>query len=134
MGAGIKAQGDPWEDYLEATKMPAGSRLPPNFKTFDFYDAAAGTATSAKTLDTATGSKVGNPADLYKSLVKSIEAAADFKEGYKGTFKLTANQIKSRVIEVAIPSTTTPDQMEQINAAVRYGKRLGVTVNVTKTK
>jgi hypothetical protein len=133
-GPGIEAQGMPWEDYLAANKMPAGSRLPPKFKTFDFYDQASGTATSAKTLDTATGSKVTDSAELSKSLVKSIDAAADFTGASKGRTKLDPSQIKSRAIEVAIPVTTTPDQMEQINAAVRYGKGLGVTVNVTKTK
>ena len=132
-GTGIKAQGDPWENYL-AGKMPAGSRLPPYFKTFDFFDPNTGTATSAKTLDTATGSKVTNPTQLYKTLVKSIDDAAEVTERYKGDFELTPDQIKARVIEVAVPSTTTADQMKYINAAVQYGKRMGVTVNITKTK
>jgi filamentous hemagglutinin len=35
-GKGIGKQGLPWENYLEA-KMPAGARLPPKFKTFDFF-------------------------------------------------------------------------------------------------
>ena len=43
----------PWEDYL-GTQLPAGSRLPPNVKTFDFFDRTTGVATSAKTLDTTT--------------------------------------------------------------------------------
>jgi hypothetical protein len=132
-GAGIKAQGDPWEKYL-AARMPPRSETPPNFRTFDFYDPATGTATSAKTLETFTLSRMESPVTLYKSLVKSIDAAADFPGASKGTFKLTPSQIKSRVVEVAIPSTTTPDQMEEINAAVRYGRQRGVTVNITRTK
>ena len=51
-GKGIQGQGLPWEDYL-GTQLSAGSRLPPNFKTFDFFDETTGVATSAKTLDTA---------------------------------------------------------------------------------
>ncbi|WP_371827877.1 hypothetical protein [Litchfieldella anticariensis] len=50
-GRGIQGQGMPWEDFL-ASQLPAGSRLPPNFKTFDFYDPTTRTVTSAKTLDT----------------------------------------------------------------------------------
>ncbi|MEC5196857.1 filamentous hemagglutinin [Xanthomonas campestris] len=41
-GKGIQGQGMPWENYL-ASEMPASSRLPPNFKTFDFYDEATRT-------------------------------------------------------------------------------------------
>jgi hypothetical protein len=50
-GQGINAQGMPFEEFV-AGQMPAGTRLPPNFKTFDFYDPSTGTAVSVKTLDT----------------------------------------------------------------------------------
>lgn len=47
-GKGIKGQGLPFEDYLD-TQLPAGTRLPEGFKTFDFFDKETGLATSAKT-------------------------------------------------------------------------------------
>ncbi|WP_082045735.1 MULTISPECIES: hypothetical protein [Pseudomonas] len=50
----------PWEDYL-GTQLPAGSLLPPNFKTFNFFDETTGIAISAKTLDTTTAAKLANP-------------------------------------------------------------------------
>ncbi|WP_329957051.1 hypothetical protein [Pseudomonas fluorescens] len=37
----------PWEDYL-GTQLPAGTRLPPNFKTFDFFDRTTGVASRAE--------------------------------------------------------------------------------------
>ena len=131
--AGIRARGMAWEDHL-AGQMPAGSRLPPNFETFDYFDRDAGTATSAKTLETLTRARVVKPVELYKSLVKNIDAVANFSSAASRDFQLNENQINSRVIEVAIPWTTTPNQMEQINSAVRYGKKLGVIVIITKTK
>lgn len=66
-GKSIGRQGLPWENYLEKL-MPAGSRLPPNFKTFDFFDEKTGIATSAKTLDTNTPTSISNPNQVYSSL------------------------------------------------------------------
>jgi len=57
---GIQEQGMPWENYL-AQQLPAGSRLPANFKTFDFWDPVTRVATSAKTLDTTTAARIANP-------------------------------------------------------------------------
>ena len=48
-GRGIYNQGRLYEDFVAST-VPAVNRLPKNFKTFDFYDAETGTATSVKTL------------------------------------------------------------------------------------
>lgn len=79
-GKGAKGQGMPWENYL-ATRLPAGSRLPANFKTFDFYDARTKTAVSAKTLDTTTIAKVSNPDQIYYSLKKNIDAMLNFVQG-----------------------------------------------------
>lgn len=65
----------PWEDYL-GTQLPAGSRLPPNFKTFYFFDQTTGIATSAKTLDTTTAAKLAKPSQVYSSLKGNIDAVA----------------------------------------------------------
>lgn len=48
---GIRQQGMPWENYVGA-QLPANSRLPANFKTFDYYNPISRTAISVKTLDT----------------------------------------------------------------------------------
>lgn len=105
-GKGINAQGMPWEDYL-AKQLPAGSRLPPNFKTFDFYDEATGIATSAKTLDTMTEAKIANPAQIYSSLKGNIDAVADFTQASLGGVVLREKAIVARQLQVAVPSGTT---------------------------
>ncbi|WP_236172085.1 endonuclease toxin domain-containing protein, partial [Pseudomonas qingdaonensis] len=130
-GKGIQGQGMPWEDYL-GTQLPAGSRLPPNFKTFDFFDETTGIATSAKTLDTTTAAKLANPSQVYSSLKGNIDAAANFSEsGLKGV-TVTASQITARELQVAIPEATTSAQWEQINRAIEYGQSKGITVKITK--
>lgn len=132
-GKGIIGQGMPWEDFL-ATKMPAGSRLPPNFKTFDFYDPVSGVATSAKTLDTTTAAKLANPSQVYSSIKGNIDAAANFTEATVGTTTLTAGDITARQLLVAVPSGTTAEQWFQIERAIQYGNSVGVKVTITRVK
>ncbi|WP_080437041.1 filamentous hemagglutinin N-terminal domain-containing protein [Burkholderia ubonensis] len=132
-GKGIIGQGMPWEDYL-ATQMPAGSRLPPGFQTFDFYDPATGLATSAKTLDTVTAAKIADPSQVYYSMKTNIDKVANFSDASLGTRTLTAEDISGRQLQVAVPASTTPAQWQQINRAIQYGQGLGVKVIVTPVK
>lgn len=132
-GKGIKAQGMPWEDYL-ATQMPASSRLPAGFKTFDFYDQATGIATSAKTLDTLTSAKLTDPAQIYSSLKGNIDAAASFTGARIGPVQVFASDISSRQLQVAVPAGTTPAQWQQIESAVQYGASQSVKVIITTVK
>jgi filamentous hemagglutinin family protein len=129
-GKGIQGQGMPWENHL-ASQLPAGSRLPPNFKTFDFFDNATGVAISAKTLDTTTMAKVANPSQVYSSLKGNIDATVKFTEYSLGRTTLSSSQITARELQVAIPKGTTTAQWEQINRAVQYGQGKGVTVKIT---
>lgn len=129
-GKGIHAQGMPWEDHL-AKQMPAGSRLPPGFKAFDFFDRASGVATSAKTLDTTTPTKIADPKQVYSSLVGNIDDAADFTRYTLQGRTLNASQITARELQVAVPKGTTPAQWEQISKAIQYGQGRGVTVRIT---
>ncbi|WNH44846.1 hemagglutinin repeat-containing protein [Xanthomonas hawaiiensis] len=132
-GKGIKGQGMPWENYL-ATQLPAESRLPQNFKTFDFFDDVTGFAMSAKTLDTTTAAKVANPAQVYSSLKSNIDAIKDFsKYGLSGV-SLKSSQIATRELQVAIPSNTTAEQWTEISRAIEYGKNNGVIVKIFEVK
>ncbi|QKJ34302.1 filamentous hemagglutinin N-terminal domain-containing protein [Pseudomonas sp. MPDS] len=130
-GKGIQGQGMPWEDYL-GTQLPAGSRLPPNFKTFDFFDRTTGVATSAKTLDTTTAAKIANPSQVYSSLKGNIDTAAGFTEYGLKDVTVSSSQITSRELQVAVPKSTTSAQWDQINRAIEYGQGKGVTVKITK--
>jgi hypothetical protein len=133
-GKGIEAQGMPWEDYL-ATTLPAETRLPPKFKTFDFFDVETGVATSAKTLDTTTPAKVANPSQVYSSLKGNIDAVANF-EGVERLSGATvdAAKIATRVVEIAVPESTTAAQWDQIAKAIQYAQSRGVVVKITKIK
>lgn len=121
----------PWEDYL-AGQLPSSSRLPPNFKTFDFYDIDSGNAISAKTLDTTTPSRLADPSRVYSSLKGNIDSVVNFDKPYtlSGT-TLDPALITSRELQVAVPAETTPAQWQQIEQAIQYGKSNGVNVIVT---
>jgi filamentous hemagglutinin len=127
----LKYQVCPEKIYLE-TQLPAESRLPQNFKTFDFFDEKNRVANSAKTLDTTTVAKMSNPHQIYSSIKRNIDEAAEFtKYGLKGR-TVDSSLIISRELQVAIPKSTTKDQWIEINKAIEYGQSRGVTVKITK--
>ena len=129
-GKGIQAQGMSWENYL-ASQLPAGSRLPANFRTFDFFEETSGLAISAKTLDTTTAAKLANPRQVYSSLKTNIDDVVKFKEARIGEQTLNSSQIASREVHVAVPKATIPAQWVEINKAAQYAEGLGVKLKVT---
>jgi filamentous hemagglutinin len=132
-GKGIEGQGMPWEDYL-ATQISATSRLPPNFKVFDFFDPATGIATSAKTLDTLTAAKIQDPSSVYSSIKQNIDATLSFPGATLGGVPVSVEAIVARELQIAVPAGTTPAQWDQIHSAVLYGASRGVKVTVTAVK
>lgn len=129
-GGGIQDQGLPFEDYLAKT-LPADTRLPPNFKTFDFFDRETGVATSAKTLDTMTTAKVIDPPQIYASIKANVDDAVNFSGSTLLGVPLNPVDINTRVLQIAIPSGTTPAQWAQIQRAIQYGQANGVIVKIT---
>lgn len=132
-GKGIQAQGMPWENYLEK-QLPHGSRLPKNYKAFDFFSDETGVAVSAKTLDTTTAAKLAKPAQVYSSLTRSIDAAANFTSYELRGVTLSSDMITAREVRVAVPSSTNKAQWAEIRKAVEYGRSHGVKVIVTVVK
>lgn len=132
-GKGIQNQGMPWEDYL-TTQLPVGSRLPTNFKTFDYFDPINKTAISAKTLDTTSLAKVSNPKQIYQSIKKNIDDAVKFDGATLSGRTLNSSMIKSKEIKLAIPENTNLVQWEQINKAIQYSQTKGVKLTVTVVK
>lgn len=132
-GKGIQKQGMPWEDFV-GKELPAGSRLPPNFKTFDYFDRATGKAVSVKTLDTTTPAKIANPKQIFNTLKNNIDAAADFTQHKLGQATVSSTDISSREIRLAVPAATNKVQWQQIHRAIDYGKSRGVKVIVTEVK
>ena len=132
-GKGIQGQGMPWENYL-ATQLPKGARLPPNFKTFDFFDFIKRSAISAKTLDTTTAAKVMRPNQIYSTLKGDIDAVAGFESYALSGVPLNSAMIASRELHVAVPAETTAIQWLQMNKAIEYGESKGVKVVVSQIK
>lgn len=115
-------------------QLPPASRLPENFKTFDFFDEKSRVATSVKTLDTNTRSRIENPGRIYTKLKGDIDSTLTFKEyELKGKVVYAKNITKWEVI-VAVPKVTTTQQWEQINKAIVYGTDKGVNVKITVVK
>ncbi|QKJ09026.1 DUF637 domain-containing protein [Yersinia bercovieri ATCC 43970] len=132
-GQGIKQQGMPWEDYV-GTQLPADARLPPNFKTFDYYNPISRTAISVKTLDTTTAARVANPGQIYSSLKGNIDKVAKFETHGLSDEILKSSMITNREIQLAIPARTNKTQWMEINRAIEYGKNQGVNITVTQVK
>ncbi|WP_232832522.1 hypothetical protein [Photorhabdus sp. CRCIA-P01] len=132
-GEGNYKQGYPFEDFV-ATQMPKDSRLPKNFRVYDFYDEKTGLATSVKTLDTRTASRIKNPKQLYTSMKENIDKTVGFTKETKAGVTVTADMISKREVRIAIPKTTIPDQWEQINRAITYGAEKNVSVKITVVK
>ena len=133
-GGDIKAQGLPFETYLEG-QLPVGTRLPPNTKTFDFFDRDTGIATSAKTLDTTTVAKITDPTQVYYSLKTNVDATVNFTgANVSGGAPITSSMINGRVVQVAIPEGTTAAQWAQINKAIEYANSNNVTLKIVVVK
>ncbi|WP_223882185.1 hypothetical protein [Kluyvera genomosp. 3] len=132
-GQGNMKQGMPWVDYV-GTSLPADARLPPRFKTFDYYDGATKTAVSAKSLDTQTLSRLNKPNQLYTKVKGDIDAAAKFETYTLSKTPLDSSMISNREIQLAVPANTTKTQWTETNRAIEYGKSQGVTVKVTQVK
>ncbi|MDA7416440.1 DUF637 domain-containing protein [Xenophilus arseniciresistens] len=129
-GQGIQEQGMPWESFL-AGQMPAGSQLPPGFKTFDFYDLSTQTAISAKTLDTMTSARIGSPSQVYSTIKGYVDEVAGFTEASLGATFVQRSMISTSELRLAVPASTTPGQWAQIQRAIEYGQTQGVNVLVT---
>lgn len=133
-GQGNMKQGMPWEDYVGTTLPKTTDRLPVGFRTFDYYDASSKTAYSVKTLDTQTSSRLNNPKQLYGSIKKNINDAANFNEASRAGIDLNSSMISNKEIKLAVPASTTTVQWNEINRAIEYGKNQGVKVTVTQIK
>jgi hypothetical protein len=123
--------GNKFEDHLATTKYIPEDRLPPRFKTFDFFDKKSGIATSVKTIDTRTASYT-DPKAIKSKICEYIRNTVDFEEYKLDGTSLTKDMIKGHKLELGIPTETTPVQRQHILEAVEYGKSNGVEVIITE--
>jgi filamentous hemagglutinin len=132
-GKGIFKQGMAWEDHL-ATVLPPDTRLPVNFKTFDFFDPNTGVAISAKTLETTTDTKLAKPTEVYNSVRRNIDVMLDYEQYTTQGVTLAKKDINAMQLKVAVPMNTTPAQWKELERAIEYGKMNGVDVKISPTK
>ncbi len=105
-----------------------------NFKTFDFFDDVSGLATSAKTLDTGTASRLAKPGQIYSTLKRNIDAAADFTNYTLKGRTVDASMIASREIKLGVPSATNKAQWEQLSRAVEYANTRNINLIIDQVK
>ncbi|MDR2341602.1 MAG: hypothetical protein LBD84_00980 [Campylobacteraceae bacterium] len=130
---GGNAQGMPFENWIGKI-LPEGSKLPTNFKTFDYYVPDTQTAISVKTLNTITPAKVVNPSQIYTSAKSNIDSIIDFTKHELSGIPLTNADILNRELHIGIPKGTSQAGMEQLRKAVDYGNLNGVKVIITEIK
>jgi YD repeat-containing protein len=134
-GRGIQGQGAPWEVFLAGRGdlgIDLNARVKSNFRTYDFWNAETGTATSAKTLNTNTDSFLNDPRRVSASIRRNIDDIVNFPGDGRGNFRLDPGDIQNRRLELAVPSNVRQAQWAEIQRAINYGAENNVVVAVTK--
>jgi hypothetical protein len=107
--------------------------LPQNFPTIDKFNKKTGTVTSIKSLDL-NAKTYQNPKTLNRIVEKYVDILSKFSGAtVKGT-SVGAEDIKSRVLEIAIPNTGSAIQKSVMDDLIKYGKSFDVHVNFTLFK
>lgn len=100
-----------------------------NFKLFDFWNEASGTAVSYKTFNQ-TVSSFGSTINGY---IKDLAAVTEEFTYASGKNSYTLKNIKNKVLDVFVSDAFMNEKgsQEAIQKAVTAGKEAGVTVNIT---
>lgn len=136
---GNHAQGTPWEKFLDANRLAdLGENLNdafPNHPVFDYAKLASGKiiATSAKTMDTITPSRIAHPKYVGYTINKMVRDVVGYSESSIGIIEI-GNKTVVRRIELAIPSGTTTAQWKIINDKITWAASQGVALVVTKVQ
>ena len=130
---GEQGYGMAFENYVATLPEFKNSRLPKNFKTFDFWFERNSRAVSVKTIDTNAPSRLIHPESVYHTLKGYVDKTLDFTY-YKGTLRdpVTFEKIKTREIQLGIPADTGCAQMQYIQRAIEYGNLNNVKIEVTR--
>jgi hypothetical protein len=113
---------NPFKRGVEIEKM-LGQNLPANFPVIDKF--TNGLATSIKSIDLNAAS-YQNIATLNRTMTGYIDSVANFNgRTWAG---VNVSGVTARALELAVPPGASAAQLSAINAAVRYGASVGVTV------
>jgi filamentous hemagglutinin len=116
------------EDIYADNFSSAGDKLPPGFKTFDFYNKETGAATSLKSVDL-TSKTYQDANRLSKRLSGFVNSAAHFTNYTRSGYLLDSSRIASRSVVVVIPAAqVSMDQVDALYNAYEYGVSKGVSV------
>ena len=125
LGAGPR--GIAIEDAIESSGLRSG-RLPPGFRTVDFFD--EGIATSTKSID--LGAKTYQDANRLLSTVrKYVDKLRDFRGGARGGFRIRPGDITGRRLDLVIPQgSLTQSQRLALEAAEQYAQGQGISLEI----
>jgi RHS repeat-associated protein len=108
-----------------------GANLPRNFPVIDKL--VNGVATSIKSLDL-TAKSYQNIKTLTSKIDGYVDKLASFKGASGGGGTVTAAEISSKELQLAVPPGATAAQEAAIKAATERAQKAGVTVTVTVIK
>jgi hypothetical protein len=130
---GIQEQGARgWQSYVRKNN-PGTEELVSNSKAFDQFNPTTREAFSDKTLNTLSVSYIKNPRNIFGTLKRYIDAAANYDEP-RTRFDLDPEQIESKTMHLAVPEYTSPTQWRYLNNAILYGREHGVSVVITRIR
>jgi filamentous hemagglutinin len=106
--------------------------LPPGSTGFDLFSEATGEATSAKTLDTRTTTRIMKPQKIYEKVQEYVDDVVNYEPSKKSD--IDPELISSKTIQLAIPEHTSPEQWRYLLRAIIYGKDNGVKIVITRIR
>ena len=111
-----------------AIEQALGQNLPQAIPVIDNF--TSGVATSIKSLDlnAASYQSAGALSSRVNGYVNSL---ANFNGAQYGNVGITASQITSRVLQLAVPNSGTAAQAAVLQAAAQRAAGLGVQLNIT---
>lgn len=104
-----------------------GQNLPDNFPTIDKF--VNGNATSIKSLDVNAKTYQDSSA-LTRKLNDYVNSVSSFNGRNWGGVNIKSKDIKSRSLDLAVPSKGTLEQQNVINQIIKNGNSKGVNVNL----
>lgn len=109
-----------------------GENLPDGFPVIDKFE--DGTVTSIKSLDLGTPTRVLDPAEVLRLGREYVDLLAEFTGGQRVGVRIEATQIKTKVLEIAVPPGATSAQTGALHELVVYGASKRIRVVLIEVK
>jgi len=112
-----------------------GERLPPNFRTIDFFD--RGLATSMKSIDTTTPGYVKNPEAIFRELRDYVDSLAEFKGAVSKKYNVAITQadVTQKQLIIVIPEADiSAAQRLALERGAAYARGRGIDASIITVK